>query len=79
MSFTFKPTEKQTQYPTQTASEPRQIAFANVIEAIYYLKENPLTTFLHPLTVTRTMKRMMTEDEKIFLKSFKHLKYQTKK
>ena len=68
----------QIQYPRCEDRSPRVIPYANVIEAIYYLKENPNTTFIHPIVVTRVLKRLMTEDEKAFLKTFK-LNYVMKK
>ena len=66
------------QYPTLTDLSPRVIEYANVLEAVYYLKENPNTTFKHPIIVTRVLKRILTDDEKTFLKTFK-LNYTMKK
>jgi hypothetical protein len=54
------------------------IKYANIIEAIEYLKQDSSTTFEYPLSYTPIMINMLTEEEKVFLKSFKHLKYNDK-
>lgn len=51
------------------------IPYANIIEALEYLKADPTTTFTHPLSYTPIMINMLTDEDKEFLRSFKHLKY----
>lgn len=54
------------------------IPYANIIEALEYLKVNINTIFEHPISYTPTMIKMLTEEEKSLLRSCKHLKYSKK-